>query len=390
MKQAGTMNPLILLDEIDKLGNDFRGDPASALLEVLDGAQNFAFRDHYLEVPYDLSDVMFITTANSLDTIPRPLLDRMEVIQVPSYTAEEKLQIAKRHLLPKQLEEHALSKRVISVQEQALSVIINMNTAEAGVRQLERLIAAVCRKAACEIAQGKKNLRVTPAKVKAYLGAERYKREPLSGKDEIGICNGLAVTGVGGEMLTIEVTVMEGTGQLTLTGQLGDVMQESAKAAVSYIRAHAARYGIEHDFYKTRDIHLHVPAGATPKDGPSAGITIATAIISALTGAPVRGDVAMTGEVTLRGRVLPIGGLKEKLYAAQRAGVSVAILPEANRADAQELPESIKRSLKLVLVETLEQVFETALTYVPAPAQKELPLMKMGQTPPPPQDAYIS
>ena len=322
MKQAGTMNPVFLFDEIDKMSHDFRGDPASAMLEVLDGEQNMAFRDHYLELPFDLSKVMFITTANTMDTIPGPLLDRMEIIEVPSYTEEEKLQIAKKHLLPKQIKEHGLPPKSVRISDAAMKHLIEGYTREAGVRTLSRTIARVVRKAAVEMLdEEKEQVSVNPAGVEKYLGAPRFLRDLPEKAPQVGVVNGLAYTAVGGETLAVECSVMPGSGQVQLTGQLGDVMKESAQAARSWVRAHAAEYGIDPEFYKTQDIHIHVPEGAVPKDGPSAGVTMATALVSALSGRKVRQDVAMTGEITLRGRVLPIGGVKEKLLAAHRDGL---------------------------------------------------------------------
>ncbi|MEI6132641.1 MAG: endopeptidase La, partial [Bacillota bacterium] len=343
IKQAGSMNPLILLDEIDKMSSDFRGDPASAMLEVLDSEQNFSFRDHYLELAVDLSDVMFITTANSIDTIPRALLDRMEVIQLSSYTTEEKFEIAMRHLVQKQMKEHGLKKSMITFKPDAMRNIINFYTREAGVRSLERQISKICRKVARIIVEGKKKtVTVNAAAVLEFLGGAKFSYDKANEVNQIGIATGLAWTAFGGDTLSIEVNVMKGKGKLELTGQLGDVMQESAKAAVSYVRSRVAELGIDADFAENTDIHVHVPEGATPKDGPSAGITLATAIISALSGRPVRRDVAMTGEITLRGRVLPIGGLKEKVLAAHRAGIKTIIIPAENEKDLEEIPDKIK------------------------------------------------
>ena len=362
VKQAGSNNPLILLDEIDKLGNDFRGDPASAMLEVLDSEQNFEFRDHYIEVPFDLSDVMFITTANNMDTIPRPLLDRMEMIQISGYTEEEKVQIAIRHLIPKQLAEHGLLKSQVRFSERAVRDIITYYTREAGVRGLEREIATVCRKSARHLlTKGTKSILINPARVGEFLGTKKFRFDKANEKDEIGIATGLAWTPVGGETLYIEVTLMEGAGRLELTGQLGDVMKESAKTALSYIRSRALKYNIDKDFYKKYDIHIHVPEGAVPKDGPSAGITLVTAMVSALTGLPVRRDVAMTGETTLRGRVLPIGGLKEKVLAAHRAGIKEIIIPEENRKDVDDIPENVRENLVFHYVSQMDSVLMTAL-----------------------------
>ncbi len=362
MKQAGTMNPLFLLDEIDKMSSDFRGDPASAMLEVLDGEQNGAFRDHYLEVPFDLSRVMFITTANTVDTIPGPLLDRMEVIEVPSYTEEEKLHIAKKHLLPKQLREHGLPDKSVKMSDAVMKQLIENYTREAGVRQLERTVARVVRKAAVDMLdEGVDTVTVTAARLTDYLGAARFLREAPEKAPQVGVVNGLAYTTVGGETLAVECSVMPGTGQTQLTGQLGDVMKESARAAQSWVRAHAAAYGIDPDFYKNVDIHIHVPEGAVPKDGPSAGVTMVSALVSALSGRPARQDVAMTGEVTLRGRVLPIGGVKEKLLAAYRAGFKVIVMPRENGKDLEDVPEHVRRGFDIRFADTVEDVLSVVL-----------------------------
>ncbi len=362
LKQAGSKNPLILLDEIDKMSSDFRGDPASAMLEVLDSEQNYAFRDHYLELPFDLSDVLFITTANNLDTIPRPLLDRMEVISLSSYTEEEKVQIAMKYLFPKQIEAHGFKKSNLKIDESAVREIINCYTRESGVRGLERQIASVCRKVARKlVSSNQKTVKITAGTVEKYLGTKRYRYDMANEKDEVGIATGLAWTPVGGDTLSIEVTLMEGKGSLELTGQLGDVMKESARAAMSYIRSKAEFYGIDKEFYSKYDIHIHVPEGAIPKDGPSAGITLATAMVSALTGKPVRKNVAMTGEITLRGRVLPIGGVKEKVLAAHRAGIDTIIIPAENKKDLDEIPENVRKAIKFVIAEDMETVLNTAL-----------------------------
>ena len=362
LKQAGTMNPLFLFDEIDKMSHDFRGDPASAMLEVLDAEQNFAFRDHYLELPVDLSRVMFITTANSKDTIPGPLLDRMEIIEVPSYTEEEKLHIAKKHLLQKQVKEHGLPDKSVKISDAAMKRIIEGYTREAGVRTLNRTIARVVRKAAVDMLQSDaETISVTPQVVEKYLGAPRFLRDMPGKKPQVGVVNGLAYTAVGGEMLAVECSVMPGTGQVQLTGQLGDVMKESAQAARSWVRAHAAEYGIAEDFYKNLDIHIHVPEGAVPKDGPSAGVTMTTALVSALSGKAVLQDVAMTGEITLRGRVLPIGGVKEKLLAAYRAGVKTILLPKENKKDLEDVPLHVLSTFRILLVENAEDVLKAAL-----------------------------
>lgn len=362
MKQAGSKNPLILLDEIDKMSSDFKGDPASAMLEVLDAEQNFAFRDHFLEVPFDLSDVMFIMTANSLDTIPRPLLDRMEIITLSSYTGEEKLNIAAKYMIPKQVEKHGLKKSTISISNSVVKEIIDGYTREAGVRTLEREIATVCRRVAREILERDvSKVTITHKNLENYLGPVKVTHDKANGKNEVGIVTGLAWTSVGGEILNIEVNTMPGNGSLELTGQLGDVMKESARAGFSYIRSIADKLNIPEDFYKTLDIHIHIPEGATPKDGPSAGITMATAVISALTGIEVRHDVAMTGEITLRGRVLPIGGLKEKVFAAYRAGIKTIIIPKENEKDLEEIPENIRNKIKFVTAVSMETVLSVAL-----------------------------
>ena len=362
MRQAGSKNPVFLLDEVDKMSHDFRGDPASAMLEVLDAEQNNAFRDHYLEVPFDLSKVVFVTTANTTDTIPRPLLDRMEVIYISSYTEEEKLNIALKYLLPKQLKEHGLKKENLLISENTVRDIINYYTREAGVRNLERRIADVCRKAAKQLVEEKrKRVRVTGANLSKYLGIPAYRYEKVKEGTEVGIATGLAWTPVGGETLSIEVTTMKGSGKLVLTGQLGDVMKESARAGISYIRSRTEELGIDPNFYQDLDIHIHIPEGAIPKDGPSAGITIATAVISALANVPVRKDTAMTGEITLRGRVLPVGGIKEKSLAANRAGISKVLIPAENEKDLEEVPANVKRKLEFVTVDHMDSVLDHAL-----------------------------
>ena len=366
IKQAGTMNPVFLFDEIDKMSSDFRGDPASALLEVLDAEQNNAFRDHYMELPFDLSRVMFITTANSVDTIPGPLLDRMEIIEVPSYTEEEKLQIAKRHLLPKQIEAHGLQPKSVKLSDRVMRELIEGYTREAGVRTLERTIAKVVRKAAVTMLDTDvTEVTVTSARLKEYLGAARYLREMPEKEPRVGVVNGLAYTTVGGETLEVECALMPGKGSLQLTGQLGDVMKESAEAAFTWVRAHSRSLGLKDDFYKDKDIHIHVPEGAVPKDGPSAGVTMATALTSALTGVPVRQDVAMTGEITLRGRVLPIGGLKEKTLAAYRAGIRTLVIPKENVKDLEDIPPHVLSQFRVVVAETIDDVLKTALTRMP-------------------------
>ncbi|MDW7660083.1 MAG: endopeptidase La [Bacillota bacterium] len=362
IKEAGTKNPVFLFDEIDKVSSDFRGDPASALLEVLDPEQNKEFTDHYLEVPFDLSKVMFITTANSLMTIPRPLLDRMEVIQVSGYTEYEKLNIAKKYLVPKEMEEHGMAKSSLSLSDEALLELIRKYTRESGVRELERKIANICRKAAVRVVKGEvKTVRITDKNVDKYLGKSKYHYDLIAEEDQIGIVTGLAWTTVGGDTLSIEVNTMKGKGKLQLTGQLGDVMKESAQAGLSYIRTIAAKYGIEENFYETLDMHVHIPEGAIPKDGPSAGITMATAMISALSGIPVNRFVAMTGEITLRGRVLPIGGFKEKALAAKRAGIKKILFPYENLKDLEDIPETIKKEIEFVAVKSMDEVLEHAL-----------------------------
>lgn len=357
-----SQNPLLLFDEIDKLSSDYKGDPASAMLEVLDPDQNFAFCDHYIEVPFDLSKALFVTTANDLGAIPRPLLDRMEVIEISGYTPDEKFHIAKEHLLPKQMKNHGLMKKTFTVTDSAIQQVIGYYTREAGVRGLERVLAKLCRKAARELVSGAKKVAVSERNLETYLGKHAYDYDKMNERDEVGIARGLAWTQVGGDTLSIEVNVMEGNGKLELTGQLGDVMRESAKIALSYIRSQANKLQIDPDFYKTKDIHLHVPEGATPKEGPSAGITIATAMISALTGFRVKRTVAMTGEITLRGHVLPIGGLREKAIAAFRAGIRTIIIPKKNEKDLEDIKEEVKQQLHFVLVESMEDVLKAALT----------------------------
>ena len=362
IRTAGVKNPVMLLDEIDKVSTDYKGDTFSALLEVLDSEQNSKFRDHYLEVPLDLSEVMFITTANTLQTIPRPLLDRMEVIEITSYTENEKLHIAMEHLIPKQLERHGLTEDQLTFSRQAVWKMARNYTKEAGVRQLEREIGNVCRKAAKEIlTTDRKKIAVTDRNIHRFLGKEKYTYQMANPAPEIGIVRGLAWTSVGGDTLQIEVNVMPGSGELMLTGQLGDVMKESAQAGISYIRSVSGRYGIAEDFFEKHDIHVHIPEGAVPKDGPSAGITMAAAMLSAVTGKKVRADLAMTGEITLRGRVLPIGGLKEKLLAAKSAGIRTVLIPKENRADAEELSAEITKGLEILTVENMEQVLSHAL-----------------------------
>ena len=374
MKKGATINPVFMMDEVDKIGHDFRGDPAAALLEVLDPEQNNTFADHYLEIPYDLSNVMFVATANIADPIPAPLRDRMEILEIPGYTRREKLAIAKQHLIPKQLEEHGITKAQLDITDKAVDLVIDFYTREAGVRTLERQIASIIRGVAVKIAEGD----TTPRKVddedqvREYLGPQKYTSEVAERTEEAGVATGLAWTSVGGEILFIEATRMYGTGKLQLTGQLGDVMKESAQAALSYVRTNAERYGIGKDFLEKSDIHIHIPAGAMPKDGPSAGVTMFTALVSMLTGIRVRHDVAMTGEITLRGRVLPIGGLKEKVLAAHRAGIKRVLVPERNKADLDEVPAEVKNDLEFLFVSKMDQVLEGALEEMPKPKPVDL------------------
>jgi ATP-dependent Lon protease len=393
MKKASTINPVFMMDEVDKIGHDFRGDPAAALLEVLDPEQNNTFADHYLEIPYDLSNVMFVATANVADPIPAPLRDRMEILEIPGYTRREKLAIARQHLIPKQLEEHGINPGSppgpagahgpatpatapqLEITDKAVDIVIDHYTREAGVRTLERQIASIIRGVAVKIAEGD----TTPRKVddeeqvREFLGPQKYTSEVAERTEEAGVATGLAWTSVGGEILFIEATRMYGSGKLQLTGQLGDVMKESAQAALSYVRTNAERYGIGKDFLEKSDIHIHIPAGAMPKDGPSAGVTMFTALVSMLTGIRVRHDVAMTGEITLRGRVLPIGGLKEKVLAAHRAGIKRVLVPERNKADLDEVPAEVKNDLEFVFVSKMDQVLEAALEEMPKPRGEEKP-----------------
>ena len=360
--QAKSCNPLMVLDEIDKVGADYRGDPSAALLEALDGEQNGTFRDNFLEIPFDLSGVFFITTANTTDTIPRALLDRMEVIEMSSYTDEEKLQIAKRHLSPKQRKKHGLKAAQLRFDDAAIRAVISRYTRESGVRVLEREIASICRKTAFAIAQGEtKSVLVRADGLEKLLGTRKFIDDELRARDEIGLVRGLAYTSVGGEVLDVECAVLDGTGRIELTGNLGDVMKESARAAVTCLRSRAEALGIDPDFYKNKDIHIHFPEGAIPKDGPSAGVTVVTALASALTGRAVRRDIAMTGEITLRGRVLPIGGLKEKTMAAFRAGVKTVILPAENERDLNDIDRTVRASLQFVPAASIDTVLQTAL-----------------------------
>ena len=361
MRQAGVKNPLMLLDEIDKVSSDYKGDTSSALLEVLDSEQNSRFQDHYVEIPMDLSEVLFIATANDVQTIPRPLLDRMELIEVSSYTENEKVHIAREHLIAKQMEKNGLKEGQLAFSSKALEQLIHSYTREAGVRQLERKIGEVCRKAAREILEhDKKSVKLTEGNLEKYLGKPRYLYDMANETDEVGIVRGLAWTSVGGDTLQIEVNIMPGKGEISLTGQLGDVMKESARTGLSYIRSVSAEYGIEKEFFQEHDIHIHIPEGAVPKDGPSAGITMATAMLSAITGIPVYASVAMTGEITLRGRVLPIGGLKEKILAAKNAGIKTVLVPARNRRDVEEISGEIKKGIRIVYVEQMKEVLEEA------------------------------
>ncbi len=388
MKKAAMVNPVFMMDEIDKIGHDFRGDPSAALLEVLDPEQNNTFADHYLEIPYDLSNVMFVATANVADPIPPPLRDRMEILEIPGYTRREKLAIAREHLIPKQLEEHGLSEEQLKITDEAVEELIEHYTREAGVRSLERTIASVIRGVAVKVAEGDTSSHMvkTEDDLREFLGPVKFTSEVAERTEETGVATGLAWTSVGGEILFIEVTKMYGSGKLQLTGQLGDVMKESAHAALSYVRTNAERFGIAGDFLEKSDIHVHIPAGGMPKDGPSAGITMFTAIVSLLTGIRVRHDVAMTGETSLRGRVLPIGGLKEKTLAAHRAGIKRVIVPERNKADLEEVPKEVRDELEFVFVRKVEEVLEAALEEMPQPSQVYLDEMakKEANKPRPP------
>ena len=391
VKLAGSKNALILLDEIDKMGNDFHGDPASAMLEVLDPEQNIAFRDHFIEVPFDLSSILFITTANDMSTIPEPLLDRMEVIELSSYTREEKFHIAKNHLIKKEMKRHGLTAKDFKLTDDAIYSLLDFYTREAGVRSLERTIGSLCRKAAKKIVSGESTKVVIGGdNVKEYLGVKKFHPETIQKDNAIGLVNGLAWTSVGGDMLQVEAAILDGSGKIELTGNLGDVMKESARTAISYVRSCTEKYGIEHDFYKTKDIHIHVPEGAVPKDGPSAGVTLCTAIVSALSGLPVRHEVAMTGEITLRGRVLAIGGLKEKTMAAYRAGVKTVIIPSDNLPDLEEIDETVRKNLTFIPASEIETVLDAALVRPTEPLisheipylAPEIPLMPMSDKKP--------
>ncbi len=387
MKKSGTVNPVFMMDEIDKIGHDFRGDPSAALLEVLDPEQNNTFADHYLEIPYDLSNVMFVATANVADPIPPPLRDRMEILDIPGYTRREKLAIAKEHLIPKQLEEHGLSLEQLVITDEAVEELIEHYTREAGVRSLERTVASVIRGVAVKVAEGDMTKRTikTEDDLREFLGPVKFTSEVAERTEESGVATGLAWTSVGGEILFIEVTKMFGSGKMQLTGQLGDVMKESAHAALSYVRTNAERFGIPNDFLEKSDIHIHIPAGAMPKDGPSAGVTMFTAIVSLLTGIRVRHDVAMTGEISLRGRVLPIGGLKEKTLAAHRAGIKRVIVPDRNRADLDEVPKEIRDELEFVFAKKVEDALEAALEEMPQPSQTYLDELAKKEAKVPPQ-----
>jgi ATP-dependent Lon protease len=384
MKKSGTVNPVFMMDEVDKIGHDFRGDPSAALLEVLDPEQNNSFADHYLEIPYDLSNVMFVATANVADPIPPPLRDRMEILEIPGYTRREKLAIARQHLIPKQLEEHGLKAEQLTITDEAVEELIEHYTREAGVRSLERTIASVIRGVAVKVAEGDTAARTIKSEedLHTFLGPIKYTSEVAERTEESGVATGLAWTSVGGEILFIEVTRMFGSGKMQLTGQLGDVMKESAHAALSYVRTNAEKYGISKDFLEKSDIHIHIPAGAMPKDGPSAGITMFTAIVSLLTGIRVRHDVAMTGEISLRGRVLPIGGVKEKTLAAHRAGIKRVLLPERNKADLEEVPKEVRDELEFVFVHKLDEVLAGALEHMPQPSQAYLDEIAKRETAP--------
>lgn len=378
IKQAGVKNPVILLDEIDKMSNDFRGDPSSAMLEVLDSEQNSSFRDHYIELPFDLSDVLFVTTANSLDTIQPPLLDRMEVIELSSYTREEKFNIAKLHLIPKQLKKNGLKASQMKITNDGIYALIDGYTREAGVRKLERFIGSLCRKAAKEIVENQAvKVIFKESNIEKYLGHKKYLPDLAAKEDQVGAVNGMAWTSVGGVLMPLEVLVLDGKGKIELTGSLGDVMKESAKIAVSYCRSVAEKYGIESDFYEKKDLHIHAPEGAVPKDGPSAGVTMVTALVSALSGIPVRADVAMTGEITLSGKVLPIGGLREKTMAAYKAGIKTVIVPKANIGDMDEIDDAVKLNLEFVFAEKIQDVLEVALT--PFGKESNVPLSMISK-----------
>lgn len=390
IKTSGSKNPLILLDEIDKMGNDYKGDPASAMLEVLDPEQNVSFTDHYIDVPFDLSDVLFITTANDITAVPEPLQDRLEIIDVASYTREEKFQIAKKHLVKKEMKKHGLTSKVFKIDDSAIYSMIDFYTREAGVRNLERTIATLCRKSAKVIvAKESEKVTISDLNIVDYLGSKKFKPDVVAEKDEVGLVNGLAWTSVGGELLQIEVAILDGNGKIELTGQLGDVMKESAKTAISLVRSRTEKYGIEHDFYKTKDVHIHCPEGAIPKDGPSAGVTMTTAIVSALSGIPVKKDVAMTGEITLRGRVLPIGGLREKTMAAYRAGMKTVIIPYDNISDLDEVDPVVKEAIEFIPASDIDTVLKNALVKIINPiagldkpmVQEQIPILTRNSEP---------
>lgn len=390
IKTSGSKNPLILLDEIDKMGNDYKGDPASAMLEVLDPEQNVSFTDHYIDVPFDLSDVLFITTANDITAVPEPLQDRLEIIDVASYTREEKFQIAKKHLVKKEMKKHGLTSKVFKIDDSAIYSMIDFYTREAGVRNLERTIATLCRKSAKVIvAKESEKVTISDLNIVDYLGSKKFKPDVVAEKDEVGLVNGLAWTSVGGELLQIEVAILDGNGKIELTGQLGDVMKESARTAISLVRSRTEKYGIEHDFYKTKDVHIHCPEGAIPKDGPSAGVTMTTAIVSALSGIPVKKDVAMTGEITLRGRVLPIGGLREKTMAAYRAGMKTVIIPYDNISDLDEVDPVVKEAIEFIPASDIDTVLKNALVKIINPiagldkpmVQEQIPILTRNSEP---------
>lgn len=377
---AGTMNPIVLLDEIDKVGNDYKGDPSSALLEALDPEQNNSFNDHYIDFPIDLSKVLFITTANDTSTISAPLHDRMEIIELNSYSIEEKFNIAKQHLVKKELKKHNLSAREFKISDDAIYKIIECYTREAGVRSLEKNIATLCRKATVDLENGKKSFKVTDKNLSDYLGVEKYSKDEIPKENQIGVVNGLAWTQVGGTMLPIEISALDGTGKIELTGNLGDVMKESAKTAVSYVRSRAKEYGIESDFYKTKDIHIHAPEAAIPKDGPSAGLAITTALVSELTGVPIKRNVAMTGEISLKGKALPIGGLKEKSMAAYKAGCDTVIIPKDNFKDLSEICDEVKTAVRFIPVSSFDEVMIQALEYIPKKDKKQNIIIKSDDT----------
>ncbi len=386
MKTAGTKNPVFMLDEIDKLGIDWRGDPSAALLEALDPEQNHSFSDHYLELPLDLSEVMFICTGNILDTVPPALRDRLEVIRFAGYIEEEKIKIAEQFLIPKQRKENGLTETNIAFNEEALRRISREYTREAGVRNLEREIATICRKVATEVATGKaQSVKVSAGNLHKFLGPQKFHYGLAEKEDEVGTATGLIYSEMGGDIIAVEATLMRGEGKLTLTGQLGDVLKESGQAALSYVRSRARRLSIDEEFYQKVDVHIHIPAGAVPKDGPSAGITLATALASAVSGRPVRRDVAMTGEITLRGKVLPIGGVKEKVLAAHRAGIKTVIMPKDNEKDVEEIPAPVRKKLRFVFVEHMDQVLAEALL----PAATELPVSPPPVSAPPPDPSAI-